>query len=269
DFDFGNLGDIFGDILGFGNGQRKRSAKKGRDIEVDLEIPLESVLSNQEKEISLKKFIKCQRCQGLGAEPGSAVKECFSCRGTGEVQQIRQTFLGSFTSVGICPECNGEGRKPEKLCNVCQGEGRIKDIEKIKVFVPAGIDQNQVIKIEEAGEQGRRGKKAGDLYVRIGVKENPIFQRRGDDLFTVLTIPFSKAVLGGEADITDLSGRRIVLNIPAGAEPGKMLRLTGKGVPHFQGRGQGNLYIELNLKIPKKLSREQKELLEKLKEKDL
>lgn len=268
-FDFGNLGDIFGDILGFGGNPRKKNSKKGRDIEADLEIPLESVLTNQEKEISLEKLIKCQRCQGSGAEHGSAVKECFSCRGTGEVQQIRQTFLGAFTSVGVCPECKGEGRKPEKLCNVCRGEGRIKGVEKIKIFIQAGIDQNQVIKVEEAGEQGKRGKKAGDLYIRISIKEHPIFQRKGDDLFSILTIPFSRAVLGGEAEITDLSGKRIILNIPAGAEPGKMLRLTGKGIPHFQGRGQGNLYIELALKIPKKITQEQRELLEKLKEEEL
>ncbi len=269
-FDFGDIGDVFEEFFGFGAGARARKEpRKGKDFEIGLEIPLEETLSGHEKEIILEKFTKCQRCQGSGGEPGSPIKECFSCRGNGQVQQIKRTFLGSFTSFVVCPECKGEGQKPEKPCNVCSGEGRLKNKEKIKVFIPAGIDQNQIIKIEGVGDQGKRGAKAGDLYVRVIIKEHPLYQRRGDDLFTVLPISLSLAVLGGEAEITDLNGQRIILSIPAGAEHGKMLRLSGKGVPHFRGTGLGNLYVELNLKIPKKLTPKQKELLEKLRNENL
>jgi len=271
DFGFGGLGDLgemFGEIFGFG-GQARKSAKKGRDIEIGLEISLEQALKDSEKEIELEKFNLCQRCEGSGGEPGTPVKECFSCRGTGQVQQIKRTFLGSFTSFVVCPECKGEGKKPEKPCNVCKGEGRIRGVETIKIFIPAGVDQNQVIKIESKGDFGRKGARPGDLYVRIVLKNHPLFERKGDDLFTTLNLSFSQLALGGETEIQDLAGHKIILTISAGSEPGKMLRLSGKGMPHFQGHGQGNLYVQLGIKIPKKLTKEQKELLERLKQKGI
>ena len=269
EFDFGDLGDVFEEFFGGGIPRRKREAKKGRDIEIGLEISLEETLKNQEKEISLEKFVKCQRCQGAGGEPGSKINECFSCRGTGQVQQIKRTFLGSFTNIVTCPECKGEGRRPEKACNVCKGEGRVKGIENIKIFIPAGVDQNQIIKVESFGDQGKRDSRSGDLYVRILLKPHPVFERRGDDLLMNLVLTFSQLALGDEVEITDLAGKKFLLKIPSGSDPGKMLRLSGKGIPHFQGQGQGNLYVELDLKIPKKLSQKQKELLEKLKTEDL
>ena len=169
DFDFGDLGEVMEDFFGFGGPKGKRDVKKGRDIEIELTLPLEEILRGREKEISLEKFVACSRCQGVGAEPGTQVRECFSCRGSGQVQQIKRTPFGSFTRVTVCPECGGEGFKPEKPCNVCRGEGRIKKEEKIRIFVPAGVDTNQVIKIEGKGEAGKRGGKAGDLYIRIFV----------------------------------------------------------------------------------------------------
>ncbi|MDP3093234.1 MAG: molecular chaperone DnaJ [bacterium] len=266
EFDFGDLGDVFEEFFGFGGPSRRKEAKKGRDIEIGLEIALEETLRAQEKEISLEKFVRCQRCRGSGGEPGSGIKECFSCRGTGEVQQIKRSFLGAFTSFVTCPECRGEGQKPEKPCNVCKGEGRIKGIDNFKVFIPAGVDQNQIIKVEGAGDPGKRGNRPGDLYLRIFLKPHRVFKRKGDDLFMNLPLAFSQLALGGQIEIADLAGNKFILNIPSGSEPGKMLRLTGKGIPHFQGRGQGNLYIELVLKVPKKLNQKQKELLEQLKE---
>jgi molecular chaperone DnaJ len=269
-FDFGDIGDIFEEFLGFGGRpQKRKDVKRGKDIEIGVEISLEDTLKNQEREISLEKFIKCDRCNGSGGEPGSPVKECFTCRGTGEVQQVRRTILGNIASYVVCPECKGEGQRPEKPCNVCKGEGRVRGVKRVKVFIPAGVDQNQIIKVEGEGEQGKKGGKAGDLYARIFIKPHPVFERRGDDLFMTLPLSFSRLTLGGEAEIRDLANKRIILSIPPGSEPGKMLRLSGKGIPHFQGRGQGNLYIELKVKIPKKLSQKQKELLERLKDEEL
>ena len=142
----------------------------------------------------------------------------------------------------------------------------MKNEEKTKIFIPAGIDTNQVIKVEEKGDAGRKGGKAGDLYVRIFVRRHPVFKRRGDDLHIFLPVSFSQAALGGEIEIATLEGKKILLKIPSGIESGKILRISGKGIPHFQSYGWGDLYVELVVKTPKKLTKKQKELLEKLKE---
>ena len=268
DFDFGgfeDLGEMFEEIFGFGVPKGKRDLKRGRDIKISLEISLEETLKDKEKEIVLEKMITCPRCQGTGAEPGTKLKECFSCRGTGQVQEIKRTFFGSFTRYTICPVCKGEGKIPEKPCNVCGGEGRIKGEEKIDILIPAGVDSNQAFKIPGKGEAGRRGGKPGDLYVRILIKPHPVFERRGDDLYCQVPISFSQAALGDEIEVPTLEGKRILLKVPAGVESGKIFRISGKGIPHFSSQGRGNLYVELKLKTPKKLTQKQKELFEKLK----
>ncbi|MDI6602768.1 MAG: molecular chaperone DnaJ [Patescibacteria group bacterium] len=264
--DFGDLGEMMEEMFNFGTLRRRKDLKKGKNIEIDIEIPLAECLKGREKVVTLYKYIICSRCQGTGAEPGTKISECFSCRGTGEVQQIKKTFFGSFTQYTICPECGGEGAHPEKPCNVCRAEGRVKGQEDIKIWIPAGVDTNQVIKIEGKGEAGKRGGKPGDLYVRIFVKKHPIFQRKGDDLYISVPISFSQAALGDEIEIPTLEGAKLLLKVPAGTESGKILRISGKGIPHFSGYGRGNLYVELIVKTPKRLTKRQKELLEKLKE---
>ena len=267
DFGFGDIGEVFEEFFGGGfDNRKKRDLKRGRDIEIDIEIPLEAVLKSQEKKITLYKMNVCSRCNGTGAEPGTSVKECFTCRGTGQVQQIKRTIFGSVTRYVICPECNGEGTKPEKPCNVCKGEGRIKKEEEIIVYIPAGVDTNQVIKIEGKGDAGKKGGGPGDLYVRIIVKKHPLFMRRGDDLYVLAPIAFSQAALGNEIEIPTLEGKNILLKVSAGTESGRVLRISGKGIPHFSGFGKGSMYVELEIKTPKRLTRKQKELLEKLKE---
>ncbi len=265
DFDFGNLGDIFGDIFGFGSTRKKKDSKRGKDIEVELTISLEETLLSEEKEISIAKYIVCPRCQGKGAEPGTKIKECFSCRGSGQVQQVRRTPLGSFTTLGTCPECGGEGSRPEKPCIVCKGEGRVRGEEKIKIFVPAGADTGQVIKVEGRGEAGKKGGKAGDLYLRIFVKPHHLFRRKSDDLYTLLPVSFSQAALGDEVEVFTLEGKKILMKVPEGTESGKTFRISGKGIPHFSGYGRGDLFVETVIRTPKKLSKKQKELLEELK----
>ncbi len=276
EFDMGDLGDIFGDLFGFGSGSRRKTKdlKKGSDIKIEIEIDLEETLKETKKIISLKKMAVCSRCSGTGAEPGTKINECFSCRGTGQVQQIRRTILGSFTHSTICPECGGEGQRPEKPCNVCKGEGRIKDEENIEIFIPAGVDTNQIIKITGKGNAGRKNGKAGDLYIRVVVKPHPIFERKGDDLYVSQSISFSQTALGDEIEIPSLDDSaglaqektKILLTIPSGTESGKVFKISGKGIAHFGGYGRGNLYIKLVVKIPKKLTKRQKELLERLKE---
>ena len=266
EFDFGNFGDIMEEFFNFGSTKTRTDPKRGSDIRLDIEIPLEDVLANQRKTIVLEKEISCARCSGKGAEPGSKIKECFSCRGSGKVQEVRKTILGSYTRIVVCPECRGEGNVAEKACNVCKGEGRIKGQEKIEIIIPAGVDSNQIIKVEGRGNAGRRGGKSGDLYVRIFVKPHSVFERRGDDLFVEVPISFSWAALGGDVEITTLDKKKLVLKVPAGTETGNVLRISKKGLPHFGSRGGGHLYVEFVVKTPKKLTKKQKEILNKLKE---
>lgn len=263
--DIGDIGDIFEEVFGFGGKEEKRKdLRRGRDIRIDVELSLEDVVSGKEKEIGLYKYIVCSRCHGTGGEPGTKVKECFSCRGTGQVQQIKRTIFGSFTRSVTCPECGGEGYIPEKPCNVCKGEGRIKGMENIKIFIPAGVDTNQIIRVKGKGNAGRRGGKPGDLYIRIFVKPHSTFKRKGDDLYIKVPISFSQAVLGDEIEVQTLEGKKILLKIPSGTESGKILRISGKGIPHFSGFGKGDLYIELEIKTPRRLTKKQKELLKEL-----
>ncbi len=265
DFDLGDLGDIFGEAFGFSAPGKTKDVRRGKNIELDIEIPLESTLKGQKRKFSIRKFVSCSRCDGVGAEPGTARNQCSSCRGTGKVQEIKKTFFGSFTRVGTCPECSGEGQKPEKPCNVCRGEGRVKKEEEIEIFIPAGVDSNQVIKVSEKGDAGKKGGRSGDLYIRIMVKRHPVFQRKGDNLFMNLPVNFSMAALGGEEKIKTIDGGNISIKIPSGTESGKILRISSKGIPHFSGFGRGDLYVELTIDTPKKLTKKQKELLEELK----
>ncbi len=264
DFDASDLGDIFEEAFGFSSQRKPKDTRRGNNIELDLEMDLEETLKGEKREFSIRKFVSCSRCQGDGAEPGTSRNQCVSCRGTGTVQEIRKTFLGSFTRVATCPECGGEGQKPEKPCNVCSGEGRVKKEEKIEVFVPAGIDTNQVLKFPGKGDAGKRGGRSGDLYVRIIIKKHPVFERRGDNLFLTVPVNFSEAALGGETNIKTIDGKKLSLKIPEGVESGKILKISGKGIPRFSAFGKGDLYVKLLIKTPKRLTKRQKELLREL-----
>lgn len=266
-FDF-DLEDLFEDFFGFGRRTRRRT-NRGRDLEVEIKIDLEDTLKGVKRNLALRNLVGCQRCQGRGAEPGSQLKECFSCRGTGEVQQMKRTIFGTITRYIRCPECQGEGKIPENPCNVCRGEGRIEKEVNIEIFIPAGVDSGQTLKIEGRGEAGRRGAKSGDLYVRVFVRPHKIFERKGDDLYISVPISFSQAALGDEVEVPTLEGRKIFLKVPPATQSGKILRISGKGIPHFSGWGRGDLYVQLEIKTPKRLTKTQKELLKKLKDQGL
>lgn len=275
-FDFGSfkfedfdLGDIFEDFFGFGQRFRKKDINRGEDIEVGIKINLSETLKGVKEYIWLDKLVICPRCQGSSAEPGSKVKECFSCRGTGQVQQIRRTMFGTFTRSALCPECRGEGKIPENPCNVCKGEGRIRGEEEIPVFIPPGVDTGQTIKVEARGDAGRRGAGPGDLYVKVFVRAHKVFKRKGDDLYLSLPVSFSQAALGDEVEVLTLEGKTLLLKIPQGIESGKVLRISNKGIPHFTGWGRGAMFVELQIQTPKRLTKKQKELLEQLKKQGL
>ncbi len=271
DFEFGDLGDIVEEMFGFGTSSRhaKKDNRRGKDIHTELEITLEEAFEGAQKEFTISHYVVCSRCNGSGAEPGTKINECFSCRGTGQVQQIKKTIFGSFTRASVCPECGGEGYRPEKPCNVCRGEGRVKFNETIKVAIPAGVDSGQVIKISQQGDAGRKQSKAGDLYIKISIKPHPIFERRGDDLFAVAPISISTGVLGGEIEIPAIEGKTIILKVPAGTGSGRVFRVSGKGINHYGGFGRGSLYVTVEVQIPQKLTKRQKELLEELRKEGL
>lgn len=269
DFNGFDLGDMFGDLFGFGSQGKKRAINRGDDIELAIKLDLKDVLFGLKKTIVLDRMAACSRCQGNGGEPNTKVKECFSCRGTGEVQQLKRTIFGSVTRFVICPECKGQGKMPEKPCNVCKAEGRIRQTEQIEVNIPAGVDTGQELRIDGAGDAGIRGEKAGDLYLKILVKPHSVFRRKGDDLFCEQEISFSQAALAGEAEIKTLDGKALSLKVPSGLQSGKVFKISSRGVPHFSGWGKGNLYIKLIVKTPDKLTKKQKEILEQLKKEGL
>jgi len=259
-----DLGDIFSDMFGFGGGRGRRGRQsRGADIQVDLEIPFLKVFTGSREKISLRKEVVCYRCDGRGAEPGSKITDCLNCHGTGQVRTSRRTFLGNFSQVGICPECQGQGKKINKPCQKCQGQGRIVDNETIVVDIPSGIGNGQTIKMEGKGAAGGRGRRSGDLYVNIRIKQSPYFTRNGDDVESDLRISFTQAALGGEASVATWNGE-VKLKIPKGTQGGKVFKLSGKGIPHLSGRGRGDQLVRVNVVVPRHLSTREKELLRAL-----
>lgn len=272
--DFGDVGDIFQEFFGGGfstQGQRRNAKNKNRgsDINIVLEVELKDIMSAQKKKISIEKMIKCQRCDGKGAEPNTKISECQSCRGSGRVQQIRRTPFGSFTQMGTCPECNGEGYKPENPCNVCQGEGRTKGYEEIELLIPAGVDNNQIFSVAGKGNAGRKNGPTGDLFVRIIVRPDKNFKRKEDDIYQKTFMPFSTAVFGGDIDIKTIDEKIINLKIPKGTISGTVFKKTGSGIPHFSKRGRGDLFVETIIATPKDLNRDQEKIIKDLKKQGL
>jgi len=268
-----DIGDIFSDFFKGATAStrsRKRAYQnKGRDIEVNLEIDLEEAAFGARKDISFKTYLVCSHCNGKGYEPNSKLKECSNCKGEGVIRELRKTFLGEFTQIIECPKCKGRGKIPEKPCKVCGGDGRYYSNKEIKVDIPIGIRDGETIRIRKEGETGILGGTSGDLYLRIIIKPHPIFERKGDDLHTTIYITFTEAVLGSkkEVNILNSSGdkeKKIFLKIPSGTESGEIFRVRGKGIKHFDAPGQGDLYVKVKIKTPKKVSAQAKELLEKL-----
>ncbi|MFH1207524.1 MAG: molecular chaperone DnaJ [Patescibacteria group bacterium] len=270
-FDFGDLGDVFGDLFGFGGSsrsRRSRRAKQGGDIQTEMKIDFREAVFGVEKLVDLYKLSVCAHCRGNGAEPGTKIETCSTCDGSGQVRQVQQTILGAFQSVGVCPECQGEGKKASKKCRECGGSGRSKATEQIKVQIPAGISEGETIRLSGKGEAGTRGSSAGDLYITMRVKPDPDFTREKDDILSDVSIAFSQAALGTKVPIMTLDGE-VMLHIPSGTQSGKVFKLNDKGVPHLRSRGRGDHLVTVTVVTPPHLSREQKRLLEELRQNGL
>ncbi|MEQ1561403.1 MAG: molecular chaperone DnaJ [Nitrospira sp.] len=261
EFDFG---DIFGDVFGGGGGRRQ--AKRGRDISVDIQISFEESVFGVERVILLNKVSKCDTCGGNGAEKGSELVTCSTCNGKGSIREMKRTFFGQFESVATCEICHGTGKTPKVKCNTCHGNGILKKETEIKVKIPSGIDDGEMIRLSGAGE-AITGGQSGDLYIKIYVKKDQAFRKEGKNLVMDLGIKLTDALLGGEVTIKTLDGD-IKVKIPEGVTHGEILRIKGKGVPYEKGY-RGDILIKININIPKKLSRDARKTIEELKKEGL
>jgi len=259
---FSGLGDMFGfgDILGGGR-RRRGGPQRGSDLRYDLEITFEESAEGTETSIVVPREETCETCSGSGAAPGTHAETCAQCRGTGQLR-YQQGFL---TVARPCSNCRGTGKTISKPCTTCRGEGRIARERKLTVKIPAGIATGQQLRLMSEGEHGTAGGPPGDLYVVVHVQEHPFFHREGDDLYCELPIHFPTLALGGAVRVPTLDEAED-LSIPAGTQPGARFRLRGKGMPNVNGRGHGDLHVIARVAVPKKLTKEQKHLLEQLAE---
>lgn len=266
-WDFGGSGfeDIFSDIFGgnFGGGRRTR-AKAGRDIQVDAEIDFFEMVHGAERNINLYKTVVCENCHGTGGEPDSKEETCPDCNGAGKVKQTSRSFFGVVSQVVICPRCQGKGKTYSKKCHECGGEGRMKADQNIKIKIPAGISDGQTISLSGGGEAGELGAQSGDLLVMVHVKAHPKFKREKNNIISSEEITFSQAVLGDKIEVETINGQ-VKMKIPAGTQSGDIFRIKGEGVPFLERKGEGDQLVKIIVKIPKHLSREQKDLIDKLK----
>lgn len=256
--DLGGFGDIFGDMFG---GGRSRRPQKGADLETSVTIDMAEAFRGTAREIVLDKLSVCDRCQGNGAEPGSKVAECKTCGGSGQVKKVHQTMFGTIAQTGICDTCGGKGKVPEKNCAKCHGEGRVHERTGTKIKIPAGIENGQTIRVAGKGEAGPAGTPAGDLYLTIFVRPDKRFKRDGANIYSEVEISFPEAALGTTVKVETIHGE-VKLKIPAGTQPGKIFRISQKGMPHLNRDGYGDHYVTVNVKTPTRLSWKQKKLLE-------
>lgn len=258
---FSDIGDIFETIFGsaFGGGGRQQ-ARRGADLRYDLEIELDDAFHGKQAEVEVEVAARCEPCDGSGAEPGTGTRRCNLCGGHGQVRAQQGFFMVERT----CPTCHGRGEVIEKPCRSCRGEGRVDQAQRLDVTIPPGVDTGTRIRLAGKGEAGPFGSPSGDLYIFIHIKRHGVFERDGTTLVTRVPITFTTAALGGQIEIPGLDGKHIGIEIPAGIQSGKQLRKRGEGMPVLQGRGRGDLVIEIMVETPTKLSGRQKELLREL-----
>jgi len=258
-FDFN---DIFEQFFGRRSGFTQQSrVQRGSDIRYDIEINLEDAYRGIDTELEVPRTELCDTCRGSGARPGSSPKRCSTCGGTGQQQISRRTGFGMFTQIGVCSKCHGQGTFIEDPCRSCRGRGSIQKTRKIELRIPKGIDDGAHLRLTGQGEHPAGVSQSGDLYVVVHMKRHPVFERRGADLYRKLAISFPQATLGAVLSVGTLQGNDR-LKIPEGIESGTLLKLKGNGMPKIHGSGYGDLYVLIQIRIPKKLNKRAKLLLE-------
>lgn len=256
-FGFGGGGG-FGDF-GFGGGSR-RSRRRDTSIHEEIEITLEDVYFGCEKDIKINRSKKCETCDGVGAKSKSDVETCRTCNGTGVVIETKNSFLGMIKTQKTCPDCMGSGEKIINPCNACNGNGSIKEKETVTIKIPKGVETGVTLKVSGKGDYDKDSREYGDLYVRILVRKDKDLDVDGMDLYKTLDINFIQAIIGDEIEFKHF-GKTLALKIPEGTQPSTVLKLKGKGLPHFNYSTYGDLYIKIDVEIPTKTTNKQKEIL--------
>ncbi|MGE5227381.1 MAG: molecular chaperone DnaJ [Planctomycetaceae bacterium] len=271
---FADISDIFemffgqGGFGGFGGGRRRgprTRTRRGEDVGVSVRLTFAEAAFGVRRDLALERLAQCERCLGNGAEPGTAPVACRSCHGTGEVQSVRRSVFGTLMTTSPCPTCDGSGEEIPDPCSTCMGQGRVRTPATVTVEIPAGVAEGMELRVAGAGHAGVAGGDPGDLFVRLDVEESAEFERRGQDVYTVLDVPFTLATLGGEVRIDGLDDTETI-KVEPGTESGTVVRLKGKGIPHVNRRGRGDLFVTLHVLTPRDLSREEKRLVERLAE---
>ena len=260
--DFGDIGDIFETIFGSAFGGGRAQPRRGADLRYDMQVSLEDAFHGKSAGIEIEVSRSCETCHGSGATPGTSARRCNLCSGQGKVRAKQ----GFFVVERPCPNCHGAGEVITNPCRECRGEGRVDIPQKLEVEIPPGVDTGTRIRLSGKGEAGPRGAPPGDLYIFVHVQPHPIFQREGTTLATRVPISFTKAALGGSIEIPGLDGEELTLEIPAGIQSGKQLRQRGAGMPVLQGRGRGDMVVEIAVETPTRLTKEQRALLEQFRE---
>ncbi|KAF0106873.1 MAG: molecular chaperone DnaJ [Anaerolineaceae bacterium] len=265
-----DFSDIFEELLGGmgfgfgGSGSRSRRPRRGRDLQVQVALTFEEAVFGVEKTVEVTRNEVCSTCRGSGAAPGSSPQRCQTCGGRGEVRQVRQTIFGSMMQSGPCPTCSGRGEVITSPCPACRGQGLERKTVRKVVSIPAGVDSGTQIRLSGEGEPGVLGGPQGNLYLLISVHAHKFFKRRGNDLLLNLDINVSQAVLGADIEVPTVEGKPEKLRIPAGTQPGKIFTIRGRGVPYLRKSGRGDELVIINVDIPSRLTKEQRELFEKL-----
>jgi len=264
-FGFGGgegVGDIFDMFFGGGFGAtRRQGPAAGSDLRYDLHIDLQDVLTGVEREITYSHLSVCEVCRGLGSADGQRPSTCPDCRGSGQLRSARQTALGQFVTTVACIRCGGSGAVVTNPCRACKGEGRREQQRRLSVKIPAGVEEGTRLRYSGLGEAGERGAVPGDLYVYVGVRPHDVFERDGANLHCETGVSFTQAALGAKLEIEGLDGSATV-DLPAGSQNGTRLRIPGRGLPGPRGHGRGDLIVDANVRVPTKLTRKQRELLE-------
>jgi len=264
--DAGDLGDLFENFFGGrGGGGRRGGRTQGQDRSVAVEIELKDVLEKKTVQFRLSRVRSCETCAGSGAAKNAKVVTCTTCGGTGQVTRVAQSIFGAVQQRSVCTVCQGSGTIPEAPCGTCKGEGRTQQTETVSVDVPAGIDDGQQLRLQGQGDAGFRGQQPGDLFVTVRVKPDRRFEREGADMRSTVKVPAVDAILGAQIDVETIHGP-VTVTLPAGTQPGQVLRLKAKGLPELGRSRTGDHYVEVAIEIPTKLSKQERKILEEWKE---
>ena len=267
--DFGDLGDIFSSFFGGGfgtrtNSRRQNGPRKGADLNLHIDITFEQAFSGVEKEIIITRNEECNVCHGSGARPGTSVTKCPTCNGTGQIRQVQNTILGQMQTTRTCTNCHGTGEVIKEPCENCKGKGTVRKQPKIKVKIPAGIDDGQTVVLRGEGEPGEKGGSKGDLYITVKLKKHRIYSRKGNNVYCDVPITITQASLGAELEIPMVDGSKEKYKIPEGTQTGTKFVIKGKGFRAVTSNSIGDFVFTVNVQTPKRLSKEQRELLVQL-----